>query len=169
MKAIAQLNIDLDKFNHKLKENLVQAQKDTAKKIRDDAKKYSPKPNGEYAESIKAGETVVENDTIKTSVYTNMRTEDGYFIGRMIENGTGIYALEPHIGKTKTFFESGYQYWYVPTDKVKRPLGQTIVINNNTYYVARAQKPKPHFKPALNDNIETYRNNILEAIRRVSK
>jgi len=166
MKAIAQLSSDLGKFTKRLQQELIQAQRDTALKMQQDAKAYSPKPEGEYASTIKVSNTELEEQTIKTSIYTDMKSEDGHFIGRMIENGTGIYALEPHIGKTKTFFASDYRYWYVPTSKVKRPLGQTITINGSDYYVAKAQKPKPHFKPALYNNIQTYKENIKEAVRR---
>ena len=166
MKLVDHFSIDLEKFSKKLQQNLIQAQRDTAEKIKDSAKKYSPRPDGEYAQTIKVSDTDITDNTIKTWIHTDMKSEDGHFIGRMIENGTGIYALEPHIGKTKTFFLSDYQYWYVPTAKVKRPIGQKITINGIDYYVAKAQKPKPHFKPALNENIVTYRDNIKEAVRR---
>lgn len=166
MKSADKIGIDLEKFSKKFQQNLIQAQRDTAEKIKDDARGYSPKPNGEYAQTIQVSDTEVSGNEIKTWVHTDMKSEDGYFIGRMIENGTGIYALEPHIGKTKTFFASGYQYWYVPTSKVKRPIGQTININGVDFYVAKAQPPKPHFKPALNQNIQTYKENISEAFRR---
>lgn len=166
MKLIDQVSADLDKFSTKLIVNLINAQRETAEKIKEDAKNYSPKPDGEYASSIKVSNTEIDGQTIKTFVYTDMKTEDGYFLGRMIENGTGIYALQPHIGKTKTFFASGYQYWYVPTNKVKRPLGQTITINETDYYVAKAQRPKQHFKPALHNNVHTYRENLSKAFRR---
>ena len=85
--------------------------------------------------------------------------------GRMIENGTGIYALEPHIGHTKTFFESQYQYWYVPASEVDRPIGKVVLIDGVEFYVAKAQKPKPHWKPALDENIQTYKENISQAIK----
>lgn len=166
MKKIEQMGIDLEKFTKKFEQNLIKAQRDTAEKIKQDAKAFSPKPEGEYAQTIKVSDTETADNVIKTWIHTDMKSEDGHFIGRMIENGTGIYALEPHIGKTKTFFLSDYQYWYVPTAKVKRPLGQRITINGTDFYVAHAQRPKPHFKPALNQNIQTYRDNISEAYRR---
>lgn len=166
MKAIAQLGIDLDNFTKRLEKNLIEAQRQTAEKMQNDAKSYSPAPSGEYASSIKVSETQTEGDTIKTHVYTDMKSSDGHFIGRMIENGTGIYALEQHIGKTKTFFASNYRYWYVPTTKVKKPIGQKITINGVDYYVAKAQRPKPHFRPALDDNIVTYKENLKNAVRR---
>lgn len=165
MKMIAEIQKDLDYKSKKLIEKLIQAQKDTAETIKNSAVAKSPKPSGEYASSIKCSETQYENKKIKTSIYTDMKSEDGYFIGRMIENGTGIYALEPHIGTTKTFINSGYRYWYVPTASVKRPLGKKITINGVDYYVAKAQPPKPHFRPALEENITTYRNNIKKAIK----
>jgi hypothetical protein len=166
MKSVDEIGKDLEKFSKKLHQNLIQAQRETAEKIQTDARNFSPKPNGDYAQSIKLSDTETNDDKITTWIHTDMKSEDGHFIGRMIENGTGIYALEPHIGKTKTFFASGYQYWYVPTTKVKHPIGQEIEINGVSYYVAKAQRPKPHFKPALNQNIVTYRNNLKEAVRR---
>lgn len=165
MKRVDHISIDLEKFSKRLQQNLIKAQRDTAEKMKDDAKGFSPRPDGEYAQSIKVSDTEINNGKITTWIHTDMMSE-GHFVGRMIENGTGIYALEPHIGKTKTFFLSDYQYWYVPTTKVKRPLGQKITINGVDYYVAKAQRPKPHFKPALNQNIVTYRNNLKEAVRR---
>jgi len=166
MKLVDRIGTDLDVFSKKFLHNLIQAQRDTAEKIQTDARNYSPKPEGEYAQSIKVDQTEVEGEKISTWIHTDMKSEDGHFIGRMIESGTGIYALEPHIGKTKTFFASGYQYWYVPTAKVKKPIGQEITINGSTYYVAHGQRPVPHFKPALNNNIQTYRENITKAFRR---
>lgn len=167
MKLIDQLSADLEKFSTKLIVNLIDAQRETAEKIQQDAKNYSPKPNGEYADSIKVSNTEIEGQTIKTFIYTDMKSEDGHFIGRMIENGTGIYALEPHIGHTTTFRESGYQYWYVPvTDKIKHPIGKVINLYGVDFYVAHGQRPKPHFKPALYNNIQTYKENLSKAFRR---
>lgn len=83
----------------------------------------------------------------------------------MIENGTGVYALEPHIGHTKTFFESQYQYWYVPAEEVDRPIGRLVEINGQEFYIAKAQRPKPHWKPALEENIELYKENVRKAVK----
>lgn len=166
MKLVDRIGTDLEKFSKNLQENLIKAQRDTAEKIMYDAKQNSPKPDGEYANSIKVSETNVDGNKISTWIHTDMKSEDGHFIGRMIENGTGIYALEPHIGTTKTFYDSGMKYWYVPTAKVKRPIGQKININGVDYYVAHAQRPKPHFKTALYNNIYTYKENISQAFRR---
>ena len=165
MKLIEHLGVDLSEFSKKLEQNLIKAQEKTAETIKEDVKKNLGYSTGKYVESIKKGETKNQNGTIKTEVYTDLQSSDGYFIGRMIENGTGIYALEPHIGKTETFLKSGYQYWYVPADEVDRPIGKKIVIGGIEFYIAKAQKPKPHWKPALEQNIQNYKENISQAIK----
>lgn len=165
MKMIADFSKDILMKSRKLEKKLIRAQKDTAEEIKKDVLDFAPSKTGEYANSIKVSETQINQDNIKTDIYTDLKSTDGHYIGRMIENGTGIYALEPHIGKTKTFIKSGYQYWYVPVEKAKRPIGRTIVIDGNEFYVVHAQPPKPHFRPALDKNIQTYRDNIRKAIK----
>lgn len=165
MKNIKELRKDLGNLQKRLEERLIKAQKETAEQIKKDVIKHLGHSSGEYVESIQVGETKKEDDVIKTNIYTDLKSKDGYFIGRMIENGTGIYALEPHIGHTKTFHESQYQYWYVPTNEVKRPLGEIVIRNGKKYYVAKAQKPKPHWKPALEEDIEMYKNNISKVVK----
>lgn len=165
MKKVSQLVSDLDKFERKLERNLIEAQNKTAVKIKEDVIKNLNVSKGKYISSIKKSDTKVEGGTIKTSVYTDLKSKDGHLIGRMIENGTGIYALEPHIGHTKTFFESQFQYWYVPAEDVDRPIGKAIMINGQEFYIAKAQRPKPHWKTALDMNEETYKENIRQAIR----
>jgi len=169
MKNIKRLNVDLDKFSKRLIHNLKQAQSETADKIKEDVVKNSGISSGEYIESIKKSPTKVNTDTITTEIYTDLKSKDGYFIGRMIENGTGIYALEPHIGHTKTFYDSGYKYWYVPADDVKRPIGREIEINGIKFYIAKAQRPKPHWKPALEQNTDLYKQKIHQALEEAKK
>lgn len=165
MKDINQLPNDFDRLYDKLIANLKVAQQESAKKVWNRVVEIAPANTGEYIASIQVGETLDENNEIKTQVFTDMKSEDGHLIGRMIENGTGIYALEEHIGHTKTFVESGYRYWYVPTNKVDRPIGKLITIDGNEYYVAHAQPAKPHFKPALDECREEYKQAISKAVR----
>lgn len=165
MKNIDELENDLDKFVKKLKQNLIMAQEKTAEQIKKDVIKHLGHSSGKYVNSIKKSNTKFENNVIKTQIYTDLKSKDGYFIGRMIENGTGIYALEPHIGHTKTFRASGYQYWYVPANEVDRPLGKVILIDGVEFYIAKAQKPKPHWKPALEEDIKVYNANISQAVK----
>lgn len=167
MKKIGDLVEDLSKISNKVQKKLIETQQETAQKIKEDVLDNAPSKNGKYANSIKVSKTEVKGEKIATAIYTDLKSEDGYFIGRMIENGTGIYALEPHIGHTKTFFDSQYQYWYVPADKVDKPIGRLIEIDGIEFYVAKAQMPKPHFKPALENNKELYKSNIKKAMEEV--
>lgn len=165
MKNIQQLPNDIDKLYDKLVANLMKAQQESAKKVWNRVVEIAPANAGEYLSSIQVSETKYEAGKISTKVFTDMKTEDNLYVGRMIENGTGIYALEPHIGHTKTFIQSGYQYWYIPADKVSRPIGETIIINGKKFYVGHPQVAKPHFKPALDETREEYKQAISKAVR----
>ena len=164
MRDISRMSYDLEKTFNKLIDKLKDVQQDTAQKIWEDVVMLAPLGSGEYISSIKVGKTEYKNGIIRTKIYTDLKSEEGYYIGRMIENGTGIFALEQHIGHTKTFFESGYMYWYVPTRSVKEAIGTLITINGVNFYVAHAQPSKPHFKPALEKNKQYYRNNISKVM-----
>lgn len=166
MKTLDSLKKDLLLFSDKLESRLIEAQRKTAEQICKDAKSLAPSNTGEYVSSIKVSETTKEGNTIKTSIYTDLTSQDDntIVIGRMIEHGTGIYALEPHIGHTKTFKESGYRYWYVPATSVKRAIGRIVVINGKEFYIAHPQPARPHFQPALNMNRENYKKNLRKAV-----
>lgn len=166
MKTLANLSKDLFIFSDKMIDRLVKAQRNTADKICNDVKALAPNKTGEYVNSIKVSDTKIENGVIKTAVYTDMTSEmdPSIVIGRMIEQGTGIYALEPHIGHTKTFIESGYRYWFVPATSVKRAIGQLININGTDFYIAKPQRARPHFLPALQSNKSYYKAQIRKAV-----
>ena len=165
MKKINEFGKDLSKFEQRLIKRLIKAQDETAEQMKKDVIEKLGFSSGKYIDSIQKGETEYKNNRITTEIFTDLKSKDGYLIGRMIENGTGIYALEPHIGHTKTFHESGYQYWYVPADDVDRPIGKAILIDGVEFYIAKAQKPKPHWKPVLEEDMELYRLNISKAVK----
>lgn len=169
MKKLERLEIDFDNFSKKLIQNLMKAESDTAQSIWNDVILNAPVDTGEYVSSISVDEPVYKDSTIKTVIGSDLKTEDGYFLGRMLENGTGIYALEEHIGKTKTFIESGYRYWYLPVEKAKKTLGKSITLYGKEYYVMHAQPAKPHFTPAYNSNVRLRRENISKAIKESMK
>ena len=169
MKKLERLEIDFDKFSKKLIQNLMKAESDTAQSIWNDVILNAPVDTGEYVSSISVDEPVYKDNTITTVIGSDLKTEDGYFLGRMLENGTGIYALEEHIGKTKTFIESGYRYWYLPVKKKKKALGKPITLYGKEYYVMHAQPAKPHFTPAYNSNVRLRRENISKAIKESMK
>lgn len=165
MKNINELGKNLSEFQKRLEQKLIKAQRETAEQIKKDVIKHLGHSSGKYADSIQVGDTEKKNGVIKTNIYTDLKSKDGHFIGRMIENGTGIYALEAHIGHTNTFKASGYQYWYVPAEEVDRPIGEVIIIDGAKFYIAKAQQPKPHWKPALEEDIEVYKKNISQVIK----
>ena len=169
MKKLERLEIDFDNFSKKLIQNLMKAESDTAQSIWNDVILNAPVDTGEYVSSISVDEPVYKDNTITTVIGSDLKTEDGYFLGRMLENGIGIYALEEHIGKTKTFIESGYRYWYLPVEKAKKALGKPITLYGKEYYVMHAQPAKPHFTPAYNSNVRLRRENISKAIKESMK
>lgn len=88
--------------------------------------------------------------------------------------GTGEYAEQNHIGKTKHFIESGYTEWYIPVNKVGRSLSYPIVtINNNQFYVAVGSKANHFISDAefesRTENAEIARKKIDTMLREVCK
>lgn len=169
MKKLERFEVDFDNFSKKLIQNLMKAESDTAQSIWNDVILNAPVDTGEYVSSISIDEPVYKDSVITTFIGSDLKTEDGYFLGRMLENGTGIYALEEHIGKTKIFIESGYRYWYLPVEKAKKALGKSITLYGKEYYVMHAQPAKPHFTPAYNSNVRLRRENISKAIKESMK
>lgn len=88
--------------------------------------------------------------------------------------GTGEYAEQEHIGKTKHFIESGYTEWYIPINKVGRSLNYPIVtINNQQFYVAVGSKAN-HFMgdaefESRNENIEITKQKLEEMLKQCCK
>lgn len=80
-------------------------------------------------------------------VYTD---KDLFSYAPFLEYGTGTKAEKPHIGKTKTFIESGYQYWYLPVEKASREFSPQRVINikGKLFYIMYATRPYPFMRPA---------------------
>lgn len=88
--------------------------------------------------------------------------------------GTGEYAEQNHIGKTKHFLESGYTEWYIPVSKVQRSLSYPIITMNNTnFYVAHGSKANHFLQDAefetRNDNVETISKHIKNMLMEVCK
>jgi len=67
------------------------------------------------------------NNEIKGRLYTD-KVKMPY---AMFEHfGTGQYAEMEHIGQTKHFIESGFTEWFIPVNKVPRPLHYPIITIN---------------------------------------
>lgn len=88
--------------------------------------------------------------------------------------GTGQYAEQDHVGKTKHFLESGYTEWYIPVSKVGRSLSYPVItINNTQFYVAHGSKANhflgdAEFKTREN-NIEIVSRHIKDMLKEVCK
>ena len=88
--------------------------------------------------------------------------------------GTGQYAEQEHIGKTKHFIESGYTEWYIPVNKVGRSLSYPIVtINKQQFYVAVGSKANRFISDAefesRNENSEIARKRLDEMLKECTK
>lgn len=88
--------------------------------------------------------------------------------------GTGQFAEQEHIGRTKHFIESDYTEWYIPKNKVDRALSYPVVtINGTEFYIAKGAKAN-HFMTdgefqSRQENIEITKNKLEEMLREVCK
>lgn len=154
MKDIAKLSVYLDKFTNKVIENVVKAQRETAKLIQEDAQ--SVFSGTEYAQSIQVSDTVLKGNTIETEIYTDemVETKSGmaYNLGFLLENGTDPHAIPNAFGWGDIY---GYD-----SDRYKRTL------DPNWHPGTVAQ---PHFQPALDKNVSIYLENIDRAVKGAEK
>lgn len=88
--------------------------------------------------------------------------------------GTGEFAEQDHIGKTKHFIESGFAEWFIPVNKVDRALSYPIkTINGQQFYVATGAKSNHFLEDSefetRNQNRETVKNIIDNMLKEVCK
>lgn len=88
--------------------------------------------------------------------------------------GTGTFAEQDHIGKTKHFLESGYTEWYIPVSKVGRSLNYPIVtISNTQFYIATGSKSNHFLQDAefktRQENKEIVQKKLQEFFKEVCK
>lgn len=150
MRDIATLSAYLDKFTNKVIENVTKAQRETAESICEDVVDNAPMDTGGYISSIKISPTQHDGNTIKTEIYTDatVSTLGGatYNLGYLLENGTSPHLIEP-VNANVLHFQIGGEDIFAK--RVNHP-GTTA---------------RPHFKPALEKNINTYLQNIDKAVK----
>lgn len=122
---------------------------------------------------------IIENSTgkVKGKVYadpTKFMTDNGQSYLFFEYFGTGQYAEQSHIGKTKHFIETGYTEWYIPVDKVGRTLNYPIVtINNKQFYVAVGSKGNHFISDAefktREQNINLVKQELTDIFQKVCK
>lgn len=131
----------------KLPQTVKIATEDVLKKIRGYAIRLE---KGHKEDGIIVEMVDMSTKAVKGRVYADpakFMTENGQSYLWFEYFGTGQYAEQDHIGKTKHFIESGYTEWYIPIDKVGRTLNYPIVtISGKQFYVAVRSKSKSLFR-----------------------
>lgn len=142
------------KHNFKNIDTIMQRLPQTAKIITEDVLKniqgYAIRlEKGHKEDGILVEMIDMSTKEIKGRIYADpskFMTENGQSYLWFEYFGTGQYAEQDHIGKTKHFIESGYTEWYIPINKVGRTLNYPIVtISGKQFYVAVRSKSKSFF------------------------
>lgn len=143
------------KHNFKNINSIVQKLPQTAKIITEDVlnniKGYAIRlEKGHNEEGILVEMIDMSTKKVKGRIYADpskFMTESGQSYLWFEYFGTGQYAEQDHIGKTKHFIESGYTEWFIPVNKVGRSLSYPIVtISGKQFYVAVRSKSKSFFR-----------------------
>lgn len=121
--------------------------------------------HGTLDKNIKTEIKNIESNITEGRVYT----DDSALV--FMEFGTGIKKDDdfPHIGKTKTFRQSGRRYWLVPAEKVTRPIGKLVVIDGKSFYMAFTQAAKPFMRTTAVTRREGTKDDIKQSIIKLFK
>lgn len=132
--------------------------------------------NGHNDEGIVFELVDVANNKVKGRVYAdpNQFIANGQSYLWFEYFGTGEFAEQDHVGKTKHFIESGYTEWYIPVNKVDRSLSYPITtIGNSQFYVAHGSKANHFLQDAefetRDSNIQTVEKNLKQLFKEVCK
>lgn len=150
MKNIESLSVDISKYGDRVIDNLIKAQRNTAKDLLKDVKLSAPVNTGAYRDSIQLSETTYDGEKIRTSVYTDATVVDSvgreYNLGELIEYGTRPHLIEPARKQMLKF-----------------------TIDGKTIFASHVFHPgttaNPHFQISLQKNIALYHFNIGKAIK----
>lgn len=168
IKNINKLDNKLQTISNKLAESVMEG----VKKASENTCKYAIRlRRGNKNDGIEVEMFDIESGKIKSRIHTNQET----FPYSWFEHyGTGRYAELPHIGTTKHFLESGYEQWFIPFEKVDRPLNYPIIeIQGSKFYLAHGVKPNPFLQKAeferRFDNLEDIQKEIQKMLKEVCK
>lgn len=146
------------KIDRELIPKLANAQRNTAIKVWEDTVASAPMVTGNYVASITLGDTKIEDDMIKTQIYSELKVGGDnpkwrdVLLANFINYGTGP------LGKDTNIIKHGYPYttdhtWNLETE-IQRQLTGTWGIKAN-----------PHFYKSLQKNIDTYKNEIRKCFK----
>ena len=165
---------NINAITQKLPQIAKEITKDVLKNIRGYAIRLE---KGHNEEGILVEMVDMSTKEVKGRVYADpskFMTENGQSYLWFEYFGTGQYAEQEHIGKTKHFIESGYTEWYIPVNKVGRSLSYPIVtINKQQFYVAVGSKANHFIGDAefesRNENTEIAKKILDEMLKEVCK
>lgn len=150
MKNISSLSVDISKYGDRVIDNLIKAQRDTARDLLKDVKTSAPVNTGAYRDSIQMSDTTYDGNTIRTSVYTDATVLDSlgreYNLGELIEYGTRPHLIEPATKQVLKFTIDG------------KTIFATHVFHPGTV-------ANPHFQVSLQKNVPLYHFNIRKALK----
>lgn len=158
MKHISQLSVDLSNALQNKKKDLIEAQRNTAKKIWEDVIEDAPVRSGTYISSIKISDTVVTENKISTSIYSDLKVGgdnpkwQNVPLACLLEWGTGIQ------GAITNTFNHGYPYTLNPWTYYDKYL--------HMYVTTDGMVARPHFLPSLHKNESYYLEQIKEAMKK---
>ena len=158
MKHIKELSVDLFKALQNKQKDLIEAQRNTAKKIWEDIIDDAPVRSGEYVSSIQISDTIVTKDKISTSIYSDLKVGGdnpkwaNVPLACLLEWGTGIQ------GAITNAFNHGYKYRLTPWTYYDEYL--------HMYVTTDGMVARPHFLPSINKNKEYYLEQIKEAMKK---
>ncbi|MEG2311001.1 MAG: hypothetical protein RSB76_03330 [Clostridia bacterium] len=112
-----------------------------------------------------------DTNEIKGRVYTDTEVFPWAWF---VEYGTGKYAELEHIGTSKTFIESGFEYWFIPVGKVSEALNYPIInIKGTLFYLAHGVPARPYMRPASferrDQNVENVEKEISKMLQEVCR
>jgi len=169
----------LDSFYKKMDNLVKNLKRHTTKGVNlasEETRKYAlSKKKGSKEDDLILKEINSQSKEIISRVYTNFKWAP------FLEFGTGRYAEMPHIGKSKTFMESGFRFWYAPASVVNKSYALTdfmvvdgvfypmiTQINGKTYVMCFEQKARPFMRPTAfymrEKNIETIKKVLTKGI-----
>lgn len=158
MKNIASLSVDISKYGDRVIDNLIKAQRETAKDLLRSVKAAAPKRSGAYKDSIKMSDTKYTGDRIFTSVYTEATVSDSlgreYNLGELIEYGTRPHIIEPAT-KQKLAFQ---------VDEIDPKTGEKKWVFAD-YVFHPGTLPNEHFQRSLEGIKPLYEANIRKALK----
>ena len=174
IKGLDKLDKKLNDFCKRLPETIKESIEEISKNIQGYAIRLE---KGKNSEGILCEMVNMSNKEVVSRVYadTSKFMSDNNQSYLWFEYfGTGQWAEQEHIGKTKHFIESGYTEWYIPVNKVEKGLNYPIVtINNQQFYVAIGSKGNHFLEDAefksRNENVEIIKKKLDEMLKEICK